>query len=187
MRKKIKGHNLRKILLFILLLLPILTVTSISGADEDTEDIFASVVVLSAFDIQIVNNVNYLDFGIAKPGEAVTLKENTYYNEIKCVSNKGTDYFIKIDIIGDIIGPKGVAEITPSSFQWKIYSVKGKGSPIEGWQDFQKDPVLVYSSASGDNAGEEVSIKFQYKLNLPANAVPGHYSMTIGYIITEEQ
>lgn len=162
-----------------------LAAASLCLADQDTEDVFASVTILPAFDITIDNN--YLDFGVVEPGKSVTLKENTYHNEIKCVSNKDIDYYIKIDIIDKILGPKG-KKIPPESFKWRIYQVKGDGAPVSSkWQEFSSDPVLVYSSGSDDITGSEVTIKFQYRLDLPADATAGHYSLRVGYMLTEER
>jgi hypothetical protein len=155
----------------------------ICAAEEDTEDLFASVVVLPTFDISIDNN--YINFGRVEPGKSITLKEATHYNTLKCVSNKGRDYSVKIHILDDIIGPKGNI-IPASSFKWRIYKTTGTGSAVSGWQEFSKNPLLVYASSREDNTGKELVINFQYKLDLPLNATGGHYALKVVYMITEE-
>jgi len=156
---------------------------SFSYADLDTQDIFASVVVLPTFDVK--TDTNYLDFGVIEPGESVTLKENTYYNEVTCVSNKGVKYYLKANLLGDIKGPEGTT-IPPSSVKWKIFRVKGEGTiTSEDWQPFAKEPAVVYTSNFGDEAGGEVTIKLQYRLDLPSNAMGGNYNLQVAYIMTE--
>lgn len=153
-------------------------------AEQDTEDLFASVIVLPAFDITIDNN--YLDFGLVEPGETVTLKEGAYYNEIKCVSNKGIKYYVKIYMLGEITGSRQT-KIPPSSFKWKVYDTSGSGIAVSEWQEFSDKPVLVYTSGLEDEIGNEVVIRFQYKLDLPPKARGGHYSLNVAYMLTEEK
>jgi len=156
----------------------------VSFADQDTEDVFASVVILPTFDIVIDNN--YLDFGIVEPGQSVTLKQSRYYNQVTCISNKGIEYFIKIDLLDDIIGPSGT-KIPPKNLKWRVYRSTGTGTVVSDWQEFSKNPVLVYTSSSDDMMGTEVNIKFQYRLDLPYDALGGNYSLRVAYIITEEK
>lgn len=154
------------------------------NAEQDSEDVFASVVVLPVFEVTLDNN--YLDFGRVGPGESVTLKPGTYYNTLKSVSNKGIKYYLKIYILGDIIGPGG-NKLPPASFKWKVYDVKGSGEAVTGWQEFSAKPVIVYTSAPEDEAGSETEIQFQYRLDLPAQARGGHYSLKVAYMLTEEK
>ncbi len=177
---------MRKIykILACFLAIPFILTPCISIAEEDTKDLFASVIVLPTFDITLDNN--YLDFGLVEPGETVTLKEGAYYNEIKCSSNKGVKYYIKTYILGEIIGSKQT-KIPPSSFKWKVYDASGSGIAISEWQEFSDKPILVYTSGLEDEIGSAVVIQFQYKLDLPAKARGGHYSLNVAYILTEEE
>ena len=170
-----------------LMMLPAICLLLTSGicvAEQDTDDLFASVTVLPAFDTTIDNN--YIDFGLVEPGESVTLKDGTYYNTIKCISNKGINYYVKINILDEIIGPKGNI-IPPESFKWRIYHATGTGAPVSGWQDFSQQPLTVYTSGHEDETGNEVIIRFQYRLDLPPSARGGHYSIKVAYVLTEEQ
>ena len=175
--------RVRLLLVFVLMILSAL-MPFVCRAEQDSEDIFASVVVLPAFKIDIDNN--YLDFGVVNPGESVTLKQGTYYNTIKCVSNKGTEYYLKLYILGDIIGPRG-ARIPPASFKWKVYRSRGSGTAVTKWREFSDEPVIVYRSGAGDETGNEREIRFQYRLDLPASAKAGHYSLKVAYMLTEEE
>ena len=175
----------KKIQLFVLIVIILLLFLPLIGhADQDTEDVFASVVVLPTFKIEIDNN--YLDFGLVNPGESVTLKQGTYYNTIRCVSNKGIKYYVKLHILGDIIGPKG-NKIPPASFKWKVYYSSGSGTPVTKWQEFSDEPVIVYTSGAEDEIGSESKIRFQYKLDLPSSVRGGHYSLKVAYLLTEEE
>lgn len=179
-------HNYKKrkiqLAVFIAVILSVL-IPFICYADQDSEEVFASVFVLPSFSIDIDNN--YLDFGLVKPGESVMLKPATYYNSLRCVSNKGARYYLKIHILDEIIGPKG-SRILPSSFKWKVYGLNGSGTAVTEWQEFSEKPMLVYTSGAEDKMGSEVRIRFQYKLDLPASARGGHYSLKVAYLLTEE-
>ncbi|NQU95610.1 MAG: hypothetical protein HQ549_05215 [Candidatus Omnitrophica bacterium] len=159
-------------------------VPCICNADEDIEDIFASVVVLPVFDINIDNN--YINFGVVNPGDSVTLKEGTYYNTIKCAANKGRKYYVKIHILNEVIGPKG-NQIPPESFKWRIYHTDGRGIAAPGWQEFSDEPQVVYTSDTEDEIGKELILRFQYKLDLPGSAMGGHYGLKVAYLITETE
>lgn len=175
-------NRLYSYLIFIILIYSLKN--SICNAEQETEDVFASVIVLSAFDINIDNN--YLHFGQVEPGESVTLKEGAYYNEIKCISNKGFTYYIKIHILDEIIGPTG-SKIPASSFKWRVLTADGSGTVISEWQEFSHGPALVYTSGAEDEIGNEVTIRFQYRLDLPPQAMGGHYSLRVAYMLTEEE
>lgn len=176
-----QAKNMRYIYALVLLVVPMAMFSAY--ADQDTEDIFASVVVNPSFNIEVDNN--YLEFGMVEPGQTVTLKGSTYYNTIKCLSNKGIRYTVKLYILGDVTGPMG-NKIDTSYFKWKIYDTDGRGIPVTDWQEFSDKPVTFYTSSLDDEAGREVLIRMQYKLELPASARGGRYNLRAAYIITEE-
>jgi hypothetical protein len=173
-----------KLPIFISAVLLTLAIPLIGHAEQETEDLFASVVVLPAFKIDVDNN--YLDFGLVKPGETVTLKPQGYYNTIKCVSNKARQYYVKLHILGDILGPRGT-KIPPESFKWRVYQTSGSRGAKEGWHQFSNQPVIIYTSAGDDETGSRNLIRLQYKLDLPAYASGGHYSLKVAYLLTEEE
>lgn len=156
----------------------------VCNADEDMEDIFASVAVLPVFEINIDNN--YLNFGVVNPGDSVTLKEGTYYNTIKCIANKGRKYYVKIHILNEIVGPKG-NKIPSESFKWRIYHTEGRGIAASDWQEFSDEPQIVYTSDEEDEIGKELALRFQYRLDLPGSAIGGHYGLNVAYLLTEEE
>ncbi|MDD5439854.1 MAG: hypothetical protein PHS37_06690 [Candidatus Omnitrophica bacterium] len=153
-------------------------------ADQDTENLYASVTVLPNFSVNLDNNL--LDFGMIQPGQTVTLKEGSPYNRAICISNKGKIWYLKLSLVGDIIGPAGT-KIDPSSVKWKVYDVQGNGSPVEGWQNFGATPVLAYTAGGDDLTGREVRVSLQYSLTLPDKAVAGHYVIRVLYSLTEER
>ncbi len=179
----ISGIKKNQLSIFIAIIL-LLLVPLVCRAEQDTEDVFASVVVLPTFKIEVDNN--YLDFGLVNPGESVTLKQGTYYNEIGCISNKGLKYYMKLHILGDIIGSKE-SKISPSSFKWRVYDASGSGTAVTEWQEFSNEPVVVYTSGAEDEIGSACRIRLQYKLDLPSSARGGHYSLKVAYLITEEE
>jgi len=146
--------------------------------------VFASVVVTPTFKIDVNNN--FLDFGLVNPGESVTLKPGTYFNTVSFVSNKSRKYYLKIYIIGEIIGAGGV-KVPYSSVKWKIYRTSGSGTAVADWQPFSDQPMLVYTGSSEDALGRENTINFQYRLDLPPKARGGNYSLKLAYALTEEK
>jgi hypothetical protein len=171
-----------KIPIFILTIL--LSIPFIGHAEQETEDVVASVVVLPAFKIDVDNN--YLDFGLVNPGESVTLTPQGYYNSIKCLSNKARQYYVKLHILGDVLGPRGT-KIPPASFKWRVYQASGKGEAQQGWREFSNEPFIIYTSAGDDEIGSQNLIRLQYKLDLPASARGGHYSLKVAYLLSEEE
>ena len=152
-------------------------------ADRDTMDIIASVIVLPTFKIDVDNT--YLDFGLVEPGQSVTLKEGAYYNRVRCISNKGINYSVKVIMRGDIVGPRGTA-IPPSQLKCRVYRSSGSGTAMTNWQEFLNEPVLIYTASLEDRTGDEVVLELQYRLDLPADAPGGHYILRVAYTLTEE-
>jgi len=176
---------MRKIFnIFLTITFLIISIIVPAFADEDTENIYASVTVLPRFTLSLDNN--YLDFGNIQSGETVVLNPASYYNTIKCVSNKGKKWYLKISLQGDIKGPAGTT-VDPSFCKWRIHSETGDGSPVEGWSSFNKEPVFVYTARGEDIQGKGVTIRFQYSLELPPCAKAGHYSIRVLYTLTEEE
>ena len=176
-------HSIIRVLAALAVVFTALT-PYVCNADEAMEDIFASVAVLSVFDINIDNN--YLNFGVVEPGDSVTLKEGTYYNTIRCVANKGNKYYVKIHILNEITGPKGNT-IPPENFKWRIYHTEGRGIATSDWQEFSDEPQIVYTSDEEDEVGKELVLRFQYRLDLPGSAIGGHYGLNVAYLLTEEE
>lgn len=151
-------------------------------SEEVYRDMYVSVVVLPAFRA-VLDNAN-INFGFSEPGKSVELYPERNYNEIKCVSNKGTKWYLRIAVVGDIIGPQGT-NVGIGSFKWLVASSSGDGIIEKGWHPFTKEPAQVYISGPRDMIGDEVTIKFKYKLDLPKNALGGNYGINIIYTMTD--
>src|SRR3990167_4692597 len=130
--------------------------------EQAQRDMFASVVILPSFKLSLDNaNIN---FGFTKPGEHVELYPNTHYNEVKCVSNKGNTWYLKLSVIGNVVGPKD-SSVGIDDFKWMISRSTGDGVPEKGWYSFTELPTRVYTSGQADSAGGEVTIQFKYRLD----------------------
>ena len=178
------AYSISRWLLLSMLMLASVLLPVLSHAEQQTEDVFASVIVNPSF--KIVVDKDYLDFGLVRPGESVALERETYYNTLRFVSNKGRRYYIKIHLLGGIVGPQG-ANIPISSVKWKVYQASGTGALVKQWQQFSNNPAIVYTSSSEDEIGNENSIRFQYRIDLPAKAPGGHYSLKVAYLLSEEK
>ncbi len=149
--------------------------------EQVDQDMYAQVYVNPIFTLSL-DNAN-ISFGYSDPGKTIELKPDTYYNLVKCRSNKGKTWYLKVSIMGEIAGPQ--PPISLDSFKWKVFRSTGDGVPQTGWQPFTKEPVLVYTSGPGDNTGAEVIVQFQYKLDMPASATGGYYSVKVLYSMTD--
>ena len=151
-------------------------------SEEAYSDMYVSVVILPNFKLNLDNtNIN---FGFIDPGKTVELYPDKNYNEVKCVSNKGAKWYLRVAVVGDIVGPRE-SSVAVDSFKWMMASSSGDGIIEKDWHPFSKEPVLVYTSGPKDITGEEVTIKFKYKLDLPGNARGGNYGINIIYTMTD--
>ena len=149
-------------------------------AEKADADMFASVVVNPIFSLSLDNaNIN---FGYVDPGTSVELKETTYYNMVVCNSNKGSTWYMKVSILGEVVG---ASEIAMDSFKFKIFSSTGDGTYKNDWQPFTKEAQVAYTSGTNDSAGGDVEIRFKYRLDLPGNAAGGNYSVKVLYTMTD--
>jgi len=151
-------------------------------SEQAQRDMYASVVVMPTFKLSLDNsNIN---FGFAEPGKTVELNPQTHYNEVKCRSNKGTTWYLKISVIGNVIGPEE-ANVPLNSFKWMVVSSTGDGVAEEDWHSFTQEPVKVYTSGPKDMVGEEVVLRFKYKLDMPPDARGGNYNVNVLYAMTD--
>lgn len=171
--------------LFCLILLISMAVSGFERelqSEQTQKDMFASVVVLPTFKLSLDNaNIN---FGYTEPGKSVELYPHTHYNEVKCISNKGVTWYLKLSTIGDIVGPPD-SGVSLDSFKWMGTRPIGDGVIEKGWHSLSQLPTLVYTSGSMDLAGEEVTIQFKYKLDMPPKAKGGNYSVNVLYTMTD--
>lgn len=152
------------------------------SSEEVYRDMYVSVAVLPTFKLSLDNaNIN---FGYVDPGKSVELYPEKNYNEVKCVSNKGTKWYLRLSIIGDIVAPVG-GNVTIDCFKWMIASSTGDGVAEKDWHPFTAEPSQAYTSGTNDMIGEEVTIRLKYKLDLPKNSIGGNYGLNVLYTMTE--
>lgn len=150
--------------------------------EQVQRDMFASVVVLPSFKLSLDNaNIN---FGFTEPGKHVELYPNTNYNEVKCISNKGNAWYLKLSVIGNVIGPQD-SKVVIDNFKWMVSRSTGDGVAEKGWHSFTELPARVYTSGQADSAGGEVTIQFKYRLDMPSNATAGNYNLNVLYTMTD--
>lgn len=170
--------------ILILLIIGLLATSSmLEAVEEEYEDVVASVVVGSTFKMSIDND--YLSFVNIKPGERLELYSDRNYNQVTAISNHNKPWYLKMSVMGEGLQGPGHNVIPADKLLWKVDDFDGKGVEVEGWQSFQTEPVLVYSSAGDDARGEEVYIRLKYALDAPKDVVAGSYHTTISYTMTE--
>lgn len=150
-------------------------------AEEVERDMFGAVSVNPLFRFTLDNAS--ISFGFAKPGDTIELKPDAYYNMVKCTSNKGRKWYLKLSIMGEISGP--VPPIALGSFKWKVFRTSGDGTAVTDYQPFTAEPVTAYTSGSRDVTGDEVTVQFKYKLDMPTSAIAGIYSLRVLYTMTD--
>src|SRR3989338_3214974 len=140
----VKHYNMKKkVLLITITLVAILIGEESLFCEQAQKDMFASVVVLPSFKLSLDNaNIN---FGYTEPGKTVELYPQLHYNEVKCISNKGRTWYLKLSVIGDIVGPPE-AKVGIDSFKWMVARAIGDGIVEKGWHPFSKDLSIAYTS-----------------------------------------
>ena len=170
-------------------LFAVLLITACLGgvavAEQVERDMFAAVIVNSAFNCYLDNPS--LNFGYVEAGKPVELNPNAHYNTVKCNSNKGKTWYLKLSIMEDIVGTKST--VPPESVKCRVLKSTGSGIPVpaEGWLALSKEPQAVYTSGPSDNTGADVILYMQYKLELPQGAVSGYYRTKVLYTMTDMQ
>lgn len=151
-------------------------------SEQIERDMYATVSVNPIFTLSLDNAV--VNFGYVEPGKPVELKETTYYNSVTCNANKGKTWYLKVSIMGEIEGP--TVSVPLSALKCKVYSSTGDGVfQQDSWLGLTGNPQVIYTSGSQDNTGEDVIIKFKYRLELPDTATAGNYRAKLLYTMTD--
>lgn len=175
-------NRLYYIVIGVVCIISLISVYRYAYSEQAQRDMFASVVILPSFKLSLDNaNIN---FGFTKPGEQVELYPNTHYNEVKCVSNKGNAWYLKLSVIGNVIGPQD-SSVGIDDFKWMVNRSSGDGVTEKGWNSFADLPTRAYTSGPIDSAGGEVTIQFKYRLDMPPNATAGTYNLNVLYTMTD--
>jgi len=137
------------------------------------------------FEIE-TDNIN-LEFGVLNIGDWSELNERgSYHNEIKCRSDNGNTWYLKVHLIDDF--RSGTDVMSCSNLKWKVISVEGGDGIISNqgsYTDFSLMPQAVYTSGPADNNGTEVKIRLSYAISIPRSQAAGNYRTTVRYTFTE--
>ncbi len=137
------------------------------------------------FELRADNNV--IDFGFMNIAEVKEVRgKGTYHNEITCRSDSGNTWYLKIHLIGPL--KSGSDSIPFNNFAWRVISVINGNGIIyneDVFRSFSDFPELVYTSGPNDSKGDEVKIRFDYRLSIPRNQPPGNYRTIVRYTMTE--
>ncbi len=153
-------------------------------AEQEVTEMYATVTVNPIFGVSVDNE--YIEFGHVDPGETKELNPQRSYNEVECISNKGIKWYLKLSLLGGVIGP-AESQVGPQDFKWMIVSSTGDGIYDNEWHAFTEDPSLAYAGGSRDMTGEDVIIRFKYRVNLPYEARDGEYTIRVLYTMTETE
>jgi hypothetical protein len=188
------------VLLFLFISLPS------SFAATLTSDGTATVTVSPIFELSI--DTNSIPFGSVKPGEFKELTKgpqsgtNNYWNQATCKANTGNKWYLKIQATGPLIS--GSNQMNVSVCKWlstyagiwvdadsASYDLSDglNHSPTGGYVDFTQSPELVYTSGLdpdyNDTVSEGTQVQFQYAIQPPSDQLPGNYTSTIRFTLTE--
>ncbi len=159
----------RKIFIIILLLISLVDIkTALAVFEVDTDDI-------------------NIDFGFMNIGEWQELRERgTYQNEVKCKSDKGNLWYLKVHALNDFRA--GANTMPCSNLKWQVISAENGNGIISNentFTDFTTTPQLLYTSGPSDSAGQEIKIRLTYAISIPKAQPAGNYRTTIRFTMTE--
>lgn len=148
------------------------------------EDLSASVTVAPVFSLAL-DNPN-LAFGLIKSGETKVLGLGRYFNEVRCRSNYGRPWVLKVQLTSLGLLEKQYS-ISGSNLKWKVVESTGSAEPIGGleFKEFSDVSMLLYASLGDDNRGKEIVLRFQYSLTIPIEAPAGNYVGQLVFTMTE--
>ncbi len=152
--------------------------------EQKVDDLSAAVEVASVFSLSL-DNPN-LAFGLVSPGETKILGEGSFFNELKCRSNSGRPWYLKVQLVSLRLLEKPF--VLPLSYsKFKVVESSGSGEPQAklGFQEFSEQAALIYVSQGEDNRGKEVILKFQYSLSSPMDAPAGNYIGQVTFTMAE--
>lgn len=139
----------------------------------------------ATFSFEADNTV--IDFGFMDIGQTRALRDRgDYHNQVTCQSDTGNTWYLKIHLVEPL--SSGIDTIANKYFTWQVSSVlNGKGLLFheDEFYPFTMNPELVYTSDQLDNTGNEIKLRFEYRLSIPKSQVPGNYRTTVRYTMTE--
>jgi len=150
---------------------------------ERISDLNASVEVAAVFGISLDNP--HLAFGLIGPGKTKVLGEGHFFNEVKCRSNSGRSWYLKVSLVSLRLAEENYI-LTAPHLKYKIVESTGQARTEKiDFKEFSEQPILIYTSEGEDNRGQEVNLRFQYILSTPADAPAGNYVGQIIFTMSE--
>lgn len=129
----------------------------------------------------------FVDFDFMEIGEfKEVMAQGSYHNEATCISDNGNTWYLKLHLLNPLESQDN--EIPAWNFKWKVVEVingAGYATNMNSFNNFSTTDLVAYTSASGDNDGTEVKIRFTYGLQIPEAQVTGNYQCVIRYTLTE--
>lgn len=127
-----------------------------------------------------------LDFGFMGVDEEKRLAdEGTFHQEISCKSTNNRTWHLEVYCLEPLSSAQYV--IPEEYFRYSTVWTNGKGNLINEHQfvPLTTAPSLTYISQAEDNTGNEVKIRFKYRLHIPLNQPMGNYYTTIRFSLIE--
>ena len=174
----------QRLILFFGVALFLFCSSQIYALEQKVSDLSASVEVLPVFSLSL-DNPNIV-FGLMSPGETKLLGEGKFFNEIRCCSNSGRDWYLKAQLISlKLLEKEGT--IPNANLKWKVSEYVGAAEPggKNEFKPFSDQAMLIYASQGDDNKGKEVILRLQYSLTSPPDATAGNYAGQIIFTLTE--
>jgi hypothetical protein len=174
----------QRLFLFFGVALFLLFAAQVYALEQKVSDLSASVEILPVFSLSL-DNPNIV-FGLMSPGETKLLGEGKFFNEIRCRSNSGRDWYLKAQIVSlKLLEREGA--IPNANLKWKVSEYVGAAEPggKNEFKAFSDQAELIYASQGDDNRGKEVILRLQYSLTSPLDASAGNYAGQIIFTLTE--
>jgi len=152
--------------------------------DLKLDDLSASVEVVPVFSLTLDNPA--LSFGLIGPGQKKVIGEGRFFNEIRCRSNSGRPWYLKAQLVSLRVAEKNFS-LPFANLKWKIAETTGSDSSAarRDFQPFSAESSVIYASMGDDLKGKEVVLRFQYRLESPADAPSGNYVGQIVFTLAE--
>ncbi len=157
----------------------LISIIFISGA------VFVGSPAYAVFELRADSSI--LDFGLMSIAESKKLQERgTYHNEVTCLSDTDAVWYLKVHLVEPL--SSGAAYIPNENFEWRATEAVGGSGMLynqDKFMSFSDMPGLVYTGVSTDSEGTAVRVRFDYRLSIPKDQLPGNYRSTVRYTMTE--
>lgn len=171
-------------LIFLILFL-FFFVFNLQALEEIFSDLPCSVEVSPIFSLSL--DKNHIDFGLVEPGSKRILGEGGFFNELRCRSNYGRTWYLKVNFPSPPKLLGGKFYLPKDTFRIRVNQKISEAEPLFGLQfdSLDKESKILYISQKDENDGKEVILRFQYMFSVPEDAPAGNYQGQIIFTMTE--